>query len=291
MQAFQFRREHDLFYNYHLPVSTSRWLELRLEDLAFAAEIHDSSEYKFLQQHLAYQPSFLADNVWLYYLLLEQLRQERSVLCLDVGETGGLYEYFPLSFAARWEYFLHYELLSEAAERSYWHFAELGWCRAKSEICVDYEARDVEWETARRSPVFQLNYQTELLQSLNMLDPGLFAARNYIFCPEDRLAHWQESLQSSQEPELEALLDSDTLMLILNFGEPTEEGFGDYILIKSASDCDAQVQQLSQQLEDAGQRYEAALSQISVNGSFQDYFHCLRACFHLPVWTPPQDKK
>jgi hypothetical protein len=281
MKQLQFHKKISGQLNeYHLGATGDKWLEKTIwqdkkEFYQTLFDRYDSQESQFhsLFNNLAYYNCTHEENIFIYEKLIWDLIKDHSIFAI-INFQAALFLSFndPPFDKIDWEYDIEYEATEDWKEMI---FLDNGFVKAKTGWI---KPPTPKWnnEEENKTALFQINNFGQFIRSIytGVMDDCF--SLSFLCLGPDKKENLLNVLQSPQRPTLEDILEANDLFVTLHLG--ADEGYQDYVLIKSKADIQKKINALTNQLNQSGQLYEAGLENVK---SFDDLVKLIRESFGL----------
>lgn len=283
MRALKFNiSTKDELNEYHLGATFDKWLEKTIwtEKQEFYKTLFDNYENQESQFHklfynFAYYNCTHEENIFIYERLIWDLIKEKNVYVIINFRTASFLCGNDLPFdKVSWEYEIEFQSSIDNTETV---FSDNEFVKAQTSWIKPPTPR---WnnEDEDKTAVFEIdNFETfiKVVFACVMDDRG---SLNFFCISKDKKEHLIRSLQGNEKPILEKLLDNNDLFITLFLG--ADDGYQDYILIKSKNDLTEQLHKITKRINIGGQLYENKLGEIK---TFDELTSLIEECFGLKM--------
>jgi hypothetical protein len=265
---------------YHLGATNDKWLEKTIwrdkkefYQTLFSDYDNQENEFYALFHNLAYYNCTHEENIFIYEKLIWDLIKDHTVfVIINFRAASFLWENdFPFD-KIDWEYEIEYQISEDWKEMI---FMDNGFVKAKTGW-IKPPTPNWNNEEENKTALFQIKNFGQFIRSIHcgIMDDGF--SLNFFCLNSDKKETLISSLRANQKPSLENILGANDLFVTLHLG--ADEGYQDYVLIKSKIDIEKKLSELTNQLNHSGQLYEAGLENIK---SFESLVRLIQSSFGL----------
>lgn len=264
---FHIVKSEEGIFEYHLSVDLDKFLEKTIlggkEGLS-GKIVNQIDEWSDFYNNYCYTWQ-CEENIFLYLLIILRLVRNKKTFgipCWDVSTYIDLvekeYEHID------WQYSIECQL---DENDNYINFKDIGFQKAKSAIS---QPENPNWtkDKENKTALFKINSVNEFMNLLKAVRYDVFGEIN-LFVLNDN--HNPDSvinqLNSVNKPDLSKFLDNVFCMIDLVIGD--DEGFQDYLLIKSKKDLTDSLKEITNYVTNRGIEYENELNSINTIAEFE----------------------
>lgn len=254
----------DELNEYHLGATCDKWLEKTIwtNKKEFYQTLFDNYENQESQFHklfynFAYYNCTHEENIFIYERLIWDLIENRNVYVIINFRTASFLCGNDLRFdKVNWEYEIEYQSNIDNTETV---FSDNEFVKAKTSWI---KPPTIRWNNADedKTAVFEIDsFETfiKVIFACIMDDCG---SLNFFCISKDKKENLIRSLQGIEKPILNQILDKNDLFITLFLG--ADDGYQDYILIKSKNELTEKLNEITENINNAGQLYENKLDSI-----------------------------
>jgi len=267
---------------YHLGATYDKWLEKTIwtGKKEFYNTLCDNFENQKSHWHelfynLAYHNCTHEENIFIYERLIWDLIQNRNVYVIINFRAALFLSDNDLSFdKVNWEYEIEYQSNLENTETI---FSDNGFVQAKTSWIKPPTPR---WDNKdeSRTAIFKIDSFEIFIKVIFSCIMDDRSSLNFFCIDKSKKGKLIETLQSTDKPVLHDILEKEDLFVTLLLG--ADEGYQDYILIKSKTDLSDKVNDITLELSEGGEIYEAELESVS---SYEQLTRLIEKSFGLKV--------
>lgn len=270
-------------HEYHLGASHDKWLEKKIWDNKALYETmldgyeNCESDWHTLFYNLAYYNCTHEENIFIYEKLIWELIKGKNVYTIINFRTTSFLSSNDLPFdKIDWEYEIEYQSNIDNTKTT---FSDNGFVKAKTGWIEPATSR---WDNSEehKTALFEIrDFKTfiKVVFAIIMDDCGSIN----LFCfEENRKNDLVNCLTDTSRPNLHKILSNKDLFITMFLGE--DEGYQDYILVKSFSDISSKINRLTNDLNEGGQNYERGLETVR---DFEGLLELINKSFGLKINT------
>lgn len=261
------------FYEYHLSATYNKWLEktiftdrVKFYDSLFK---YQKNQFDKLFYNFAYNNCTHEENIFIYERLIWNLIKDKNIFVIINYNLSSFLKNNNLPFdKICWEYEIENRVSIEWTET----------------IFTDRDfiaARNVEWddEDKNKTAIFEINSFEMFLKIIYVCSKDDCSLLNFFWIDKkikkDTII---KILQWNKRPKLLDLLENNDLFIALFLG--CDDGYQDYILIKSKNEITDSINKLTDNINTAWEKYENKLDSVE---TFQEYTDLIDVCFWLNI--------
>lgn len=272
----------DELNEYHLGATYNKWLEKTIwkDKKEFYKTLFDSYENQESQFHklfynFAYYNCTHEENIFIYERLIWDLIHDKNVYVIINFRTASFLCGNDLSFdKVNWEYEIEYQLNIDNTETV---FRDNGFVPAKTGWIKPQTPR---WnnEDEDKTAVFEIDCFATFIKVVFACIMDDCGSLNFFCVNKNRKDKLISTLQAADKPILSDILDSEDLFITLFLG--ADEGYQDYLLIKSKTDMTNKLNRITSNINKGGEIYEAELESVN---SFEQLISLIEKSFGLKM--------
>jgi len=266
---------------YHLGATCDKWLEKTIwtDKQEFYKTLFDNYEKQESQFHklfynFAYYNCTHEENIFIYEKLIWDLIQNKNVYAIINFRTASFLNGNDLPFdKVSWEYEIEYQSNLNNTETI---FSDKGFMPAKTGWIKPSTPR---WnnEDEDKTAVFKIDTFTTFIKVVFACVMDDCGSTNF-FCLEKGKKRLINALQGIDKPILSDILDYEDIFITLFLG--ADEGYQDYLLIKSKTDLTSKLNYIADNINKGGEIYESELESIN---SFEQLTSLIEKSFGLKM--------
>lgn len=270
------------FNEYHLSASSKKWLDKtiwtdkqELYKTLFASYENQQSQFHKLFYNFAYYNCTHEENIFIYERLIWDLVKNLNIYCTVNFRTASFLMSNDLPFdKVSWEYEIEYQANLDYTEVI---FQDKGFVPARTSWIKPPTPR---WnnDDENKTAVFKIDSFNTFIKAIFSCIMDDFGSLNFYCLKEDNKERLIKTLKSDEEPKLNTILDSDDIFITLFLG--ADEGFQDYLLIKSKSDIKESIDKITKRVNKGIRIYETELKEID---SFEQLMKLIEKSFELKI--------
>jgi len=275
---FETRRESD-FYEYHLAIGVDKLLEQTIHgsgSLVSSRIFNQGDEWSTFYKNYCYSWG-CQENIFVYLLIILRLIKTKSIcgipcwdvsMYLDIDEK----EYDLID----WQYSIEYQLDASNVNIEY---RDKGFIEARSSTS---QPENAKWtnDKENKTALFKIESTKDFINLLSAVRHDVYGEINLFVLNENQnYEQLRKSLQDSYKPDVSNILDSVELLIDLVIGD--DEGYQDYLIIKSKRDISQELDEISKIVTQKSIEYEHALNSIYTVADFESL---LIEKFELKDW-------
>jgi hypothetical protein len=267
---------------YHLGATYDKWLEKTIwtDKQEFYKTLFDNYENQESQFHklfynFAYYNCTHEENIFIYERLIWDLIQDKTVYVIINFRTASFLNGNDLKFdKVNWEYEIEYQSNIDSTDTI---FSDKGFVPAKTGWIKPPTPR---WnnEDEDKTAVFEIDNFTTFIKVVFACIMDDCGSLNCFCIGKDKKEELINTLQASDKPILSDILDSEDLFITLFLG--ADEGYQDYLLIKSKADLTNKLNNITNNINKGGEVYEAELESVN---SFEQLTSLIEKSFGLKM--------
>ncbi len=283
MRQIQFDiKTKDELNEYHLGAARNKWLDKTIwtDKQDFYQTLFDKYESQESQFHelfynLAYYNCTHEENIFVYERLIWDLIAGKKIYAIINFRTASFLVANDLPFEKiSWEYEIEYlsniDFTQMVFTDNEFVRAKTGWIQPPTDR---WDNNDED-----KTALFEVNdFRTFIgvIFSIIMDDCGSI---NLFCCEKEKKNFLTDILNGDNKPSLEKILDPNDIFITLFLG--SDEGYQDYLLIKTKADLTRKLKEISDKLNKAGQIYEDELDHVN---SFDNLVRLIEKSFGLKM--------
>jgi hypothetical protein len=275
---FEIKKE-DEFFEYHLPVGIDKFLEQTIQQgngRISGKLINQVDEWSEFYKNYCYTWQ-CEENVFVYLLIIFKLLKNKSIYaipCWDVSMYLNIdeKEYDLID----WQYSIEYQL-DESFENI--EFRDKGFVNAKSSTS---QPENPKWtnDKENKTALIKIESAKDCINLLSAVRHDVYGEVNlFVLNEEQNHEQLTKSLQETYKPNISNILDNVELLIDLVIGD--DDGYQDYLIIKSKKDISKQLNEISETVTQKSIEYEQALNSID---TFADFESLIIEKFELKSW-------
>ncbi len=283
MKNLQFiSKTKDGLKEYHLAATEEKWLEKTIwknkKDFYQTLLINsyaDKTQYQHLLLNFGYNNNSYEENIFIYESLIWDLIKDKKIYVIINFRAATFLNDNELKYdKVDWEYQILHQINLDNNKTL---FFDNGFVEAETGPIKPPTPRwnNKDEDKTALLEIRDLKTFLRVIASLIMDD---FSSINLFCFSENQKEKLVSILQDEEEPELNEILDEGDLFINLFLG--ADEGYKDYILIKTKSDLSEKLNQITNKLNQAGKFYEEELDDID---SFEKFMSLIQNIFRLEV--------
>jgi hypothetical protein len=250
---------------YHLGATYDKWLEKTIwtDKKELYNTLCDNFENQESQWHklfynLAYYNCTHEENIFIYERLIWDLIQNRNVYVIINFRTASFLSYNDFPFdKVNWEYEIECQANLENTETI---FSDNGFVKARSSWIKPPTPR---WnnEDEDKTAVFKINDFATFIKVVFACIMDDCGSLNFFCIEQDKKEKLISTLQGTDKPILSDILECEDLFITLFLG--ADEGYQDYLLIKSKTDLTNKLNDIANNINKGGEIYETELESVN----------------------------
>lgn len=282
MKNLQFiSKTKDGIKEYHLAATEEKWLEKTIwknkkefYQTLVENSYGDETQFQHLLQNFAYNNTH-EENIFIYESLIWDLIKDKKIFIIINFRAASFLMSNDLKYdKVNWEYQIIHQ---DDLEGNKILFFDNGFIEAETGPIKPPTPR---WNNKDedKTALFEIKDLKTFLRVIASIVMDDFSSINLFCFSENQKEKLISMLTDEDEPNLEDILDDGDLFINLFLGG--DEGYKDYILIKSKSNFSEKLNQITNKLNQAGKFYEEELDDID---SFEKLVNLIQNCFRLEI--------
>lgn len=267
---------------YHLAAPYDKWLQKTIwnnkkelyNELLVSYE-NQQSNWNELFYKLAYYNCTHEENIFIYEKLLWELIKNKKVYVIINFRTASFLNSNDLPFdKIDWEYEIEHQSNIDNTKTI---FSDNGFVNAKTSWI---KPATPKWNNSEedKTALFEISDFDTFIKVVFSIVMDECGSINLFCFEENRKNDLVNILNRANRPNLQEILNPKDLFITLFLGE--DEGYQDYILIKSFSDLSSKLNDLTNNLNKGGQIYESELEEVN---NFEELTELIDKSFGLKI--------
>ena len=277
-------KSNDNLNEYHLGATYDKWLEKTiwndkkvLYNKLLESYDNQQSDWHKLFYNLAYYNCSHEENIFIYEKLIWELINDKKIYAIINFRTASFLSSNDLPFdKIDWEYEIEYQSNIENTETI---FSDNGFVKARTGWIKPATPR---WNNSEedKTALFEIdNFETFIKVVFEIIMDECGSIN--LFCSEEnRKSDLVTILNSKDRPNIQQILNPKDIFITMFLGE--DEGYQDYILLKSFSDLSLKLTRLTNDLNEGGKIYENGLEGVK---DFESLLELIYKSFGLKINT------
>lgn len=238
---------------------------------------NQDSDWHTLFNNLAYYNCTHEENIFLYEKLIWELIKGKFIYVIINFNTPYFLSQNDLPFdKIDWEYSIEYQVNFDTKDAT---FLDNGFVKARTGWI---KPPTPKWKNSEKdkTALFEIHDFKTFIDVILTIALDDYGSINIFCLEEDRKDDLVSKLRKSKKPKLTEILTEKDLFIALLLGG--EVDYYDYILVKSFSDLEPKLTELTKRLNEGGKFYEENVEELN---NFKELVELIEKCFGLKIST------